>query len=236
MTPYKYQVRIIGGRWRNTRLPVPTLPGLRPSSDRVRETLFNWLMPRLGGARVLDLFREIQERTGVAYLFVSHDLAVVRHLSHRVAVMYRGEIVEWAFQPERFRLEYTASDGTRQQPIMIHRALLGSIERFFAILLEHYAGALPTCLAPVQVRVLPVADAHADYASEVLSSLLIREADAIADERWPNIARHYTYVSPQAIRSTNPGACFKAAGWLRCGTTKGGHGRQALVVLDRTRP
>lgn len=72
--------------------------------------------------------------------------------------------------------------------------------------------------------------------SEVLSSLLIREADAIADERWPNIARHYTYVSPQAIRSTNPGACFKAAGWLRCGTTKGGHGRQALVVLDRTRP
>jgi 16S rRNA (guanine966-N2)-methyltransferase len=50
------QVRIIGGQWRNTRLPVPTLPGLRPSSDRVRETLFNWLMPRLGGARVLDVF------------------------------------------------------------------------------------------------------------------------------------------------------------------------------------
>jgi len=50
------QVRIIGGRWRNTRLPVPILPGLRPSSDRVRETLFNWLMPKLGGARVLDVF------------------------------------------------------------------------------------------------------------------------------------------------------------------------------------
>ena len=50
------QVRIIGGQWRNTRLPVPILPGLRPSSDRVRETLFNWLMPRLGGARVLDVF------------------------------------------------------------------------------------------------------------------------------------------------------------------------------------
>lgn len=50
------QVRIVGGRWRNTRLPVPQLPGLRPTSDRVRETLFNWLMPRLAGARVLDLF------------------------------------------------------------------------------------------------------------------------------------------------------------------------------------
>ena len=54
---------------------------------------------------------------------------------------------------------------------MIHRALFGSVERFFGVLLEHYAGALPTWLAPVQVRVLPVADAHADYASEVLSSL-----------------------------------------------------------------
>ncbi|WP_311240021.1 MULTISPECIES: 16S rRNA (guanine(966)-N(2))-methyltransferase RsmD [unclassified Xanthomonas] len=50
------QVRIVGGRWRNTRLAVPDLPGLRPSSDRVRETVFNWLMPRLRGARVLDLF------------------------------------------------------------------------------------------------------------------------------------------------------------------------------------
>ncbi len=50
------QVRIIGGLWRNTRLPVPTLPGLRPSSDRVRETLFNWLLPKLGGAKVLDVF------------------------------------------------------------------------------------------------------------------------------------------------------------------------------------
>jgi len=50
------QVRIIGGRWRNTRLPVPALPGLRPSSDRVRETLFNWLLPKLGGAKVLDVF------------------------------------------------------------------------------------------------------------------------------------------------------------------------------------
>ena len=73
--------------------------------------------------------------------------------------------------PERFGIEYIAPDGTRQQPVMIHRALFGSVERFFGVLLEHYAGALPTWLAPVQVRVLPVADAHADYASEVLSSL-----------------------------------------------------------------
>ena len=74
-------------------------------------------------------------------------------------------------QPERFALEYTASDGTRQQPIMIHRALLGSIERFFAILLEHYAGAFPAWLAPEQVVGIPVAEDYADYLEGVVATL-----------------------------------------------------------------
>ena len=65
--------------------------------------------------------------------------------------------------PERFDLEYAAPDGTRQRPVMIHRALFGSIERFFAVLLEHYAGAFPPWLAPVQVVAIPVSDAHVDY-------------------------------------------------------------------------
>ncbi|MFZ8901640.1 MAG: threonine--tRNA ligase [Ilumatobacteraceae bacterium] len=73
--------------------------------------------------------------------------------------------------PERFQLEYVAPDGTRQRPIMLHRALFGSIERFFGVLVEHYAGAFPAWLAPVQVRVLPVAEAHHDYASEVVAHL-----------------------------------------------------------------
>jgi threonyl-tRNA synthetase len=73
--------------------------------------------------------------------------------------------------PERFELEYTASDGTRQQPVMIHRALMGSIERFFAILLEHYAGAFPPWLAPVQVVGIPVAEAHEDYLGGVIQRL-----------------------------------------------------------------
>ena len=64
------------------------------------------------------------------------------------------------YLPERFELEYTAADGTRQRPVMLHRALFGSIERFFAVLLEHYAGAFPAWLAPVQVVGIPV---HADY-------------------------------------------------------------------------
>ena len=74
-------------------------------------------------------------------------------------------------QPERFKLEYIAPDGSRRRPVMLHRALFGSVERFFGVLLEHYAGAFPTWLSPVQVKVLPVANAHSGYAASVVSSL-----------------------------------------------------------------
>jgi len=68
--------------------------------------------------------------------------------------------------PERFDLEYTAADGSRQRPVMIHRALFGSIERFFAVLLEHYAGAMPPWLSPVQAVGIPIGDAHVSYLQE----------------------------------------------------------------------
>jgi threonyl-tRNA synthetase len=73
--------------------------------------------------------------------------------------------------PERFNLEYVGSDGQRHRPIMLHRALFGSIERFFGVLTEHYAGAFPTWLAPEQVRVLPVAAAHDEYADSIVKQL-----------------------------------------------------------------
>ncbi|KJY50102.1 threonine--tRNA ligase [Bifidobacterium mellis] len=73
--------------------------------------------------------------------------------------------------PERFQLEYIAADGSRQRPVMIHRALFGSIERFFAILLEHYAGAFPAWLAPVQVQAVPVADEFAPHLEHLLDQL-----------------------------------------------------------------
>ncbi|HVB06557.1 MAG TPA: threonine--tRNA ligase [Acidimicrobiales bacterium] len=81
--------------------------------------------------------------------------------------------------PQRFGLSYVGSDNSRHQPIMIHRALFGSVERFFAVLLEHYAGKFPTWLAPVQARVLPVRDDHGDYAAEVTEQL--RSAGVRAD-------------------------------------------------------
>ncbi len=74
--------------------------------------------------------------------------------------------------PERFGLSYIGEDGVSHQPIMIHRALLGSIERFFGILIEHYAGAFPTWLAPVQAVVLPITDKQADYAAHVRDQLM----------------------------------------------------------------
>jgi threonyl-tRNA synthetase len=73
--------------------------------------------------------------------------------------------------PERFELEYTAADGSRQRPVLIHRALFGSIERFFGVLTEHYAGAFPAWMAPVQVVGIPVADGHVEYLEDVAAEL-----------------------------------------------------------------
>ena len=73
--------------------------------------------------------------------------------------------------PERFDLEFTGADGEKHRPIMIHRALFGSIERFFAILLEHYAGVFPVWLSPVQVVGIPVAEQYGDYLDGVIDQL-----------------------------------------------------------------
>ena len=73
--------------------------------------------------------------------------------------------------PARFELEYVAEDGTRKQPLMVHRALYGSIERFFGVLIEHYAGAFPVWLSPVQVAIIPIAERHVEYANKVASFL-----------------------------------------------------------------
>jgi len=85
--------------------------------------------------------------------------------------------------PERFELAYTGEDGKAHQPIMIHRALLGSIERFFGILVEHYAGAFPTWLAPVQVRVLPITDKQRQYADSIVGQLQAAGYRTEADAR-----------------------------------------------------
>jgi len=98
-------------------------------------------------------------------------------------------------QPARFGLEYSAADGTRQQPVMIHSAKFGSIERFFGVLVEHYAGAFPPWLAPVQVVGIPVTDEHVPYLVEVAAKLRAHavriEIDA-SDDRMPKKIRTHT--------------------------------------------
>jgi threonyl-tRNA synthetase len=95
--------------------------------------------------------------------------------------------------PQRFELEYSAADGTRQRPVMIHRALFGSIERFFGVLTEHYSGAFPPWLAPLQVVGIPVADAFADYLADVITQMkkagIRAELDA-SDDRMQKKVRN----------------------------------------------
>ena len=126
--------------------------------------------------------------------------------------------------PERFNLEYIGADGQRHQPFMVHRALLGSLERFFGILVEHYAGAFPTWLAPEQVRVLPISEKFFDYAKEIEMKL-----------RGLNI-RTTSDLSPSPI-----GAKVKAAGILRVpyllvvGEKEQTDGTVAISVRDRSK-
>ncbi|MFT4043496.1 MAG: threonine--tRNA ligase [Gordonia sp. (in: high G+C Gram-positive bacteria)] len=104
------------------------------------------------------------------------------------------------FEPELFELEYTASDGTKKRPVMIHRALFGSIERFFGVLTEHYAGAFPVWLAPVQVVGIPVAETFADHLQSVIDQLkalgIRAEVDHSDDRMQKKIRTHTTGKVP----------------------------------------
>jgi len=122
--------------------------------------------------------REAMNRHGVEYKVKEGDAAFYGpkiDIDVRDAIGRKWQLstIQCDFNlPERFELEYVGSDSQRHRPIMLHRALFGSVERFFGVLLEHYAGAFPTWLAPVQVRVLPVAASHEQYADEVVERLV----------------------------------------------------------------
>lgn len=94
------------------------------------------------------------------------------HLEDSIGRTWQCGTIQLDMQmPQRFDLEYTGADGEKHRPIMIHRVAFGSIERFIGILIEHFAGAFPTWLAPVQVKVLPISDKYMDYGKEVLAKL-----------------------------------------------------------------
>ena len=101
--------------------------------------------------------------------------------------------------PERFELEYIGPDGEKHRPIMLHRVIYGSIERFIGILTEHFAGAFPTWLAPVQVRVLPISEKHHEYARKVYERLQEHDIRVELDDRNEKIGYKIREAQVQKI-------------------------------------
>ena len=112
------------------------------------------------------------------------------HLADSLGRTWQCGTIQLDFQmPERFELEYVGEDGEKHRPVMIHRALLGSIERFIGVITEHFAGAFPTWLSPVQVKVLPVTDRAAEYANQVAAKLDAQGVRVEVDHRNEKIGK-----------------------------------------------
>ena len=140
-----------------------------------------------------DALRAALDDMGLPYVVNEGDGAfygpkIDFHLEDSLGRTWQCGTIQLDFQlPLRFELEYTGADGEKHRPIMIHRVVFGSIERFIGILIEHFAGAFPTWLAPVQVRVLPISDKHMEYGKEVLASLQNAGIRADLDTRTEKI-------------------------------------------------
>jgi threonyl-tRNA synthetase len=130
--------------------------------------------------RATDALREALERSGLAYTVAEGEGSfygpkVDFHFRDAIGRLWQLTTVQCDFGlPERFEMEYSGEDNARHRPVMIHRAILGSVERFSGVLIEHYAGAFPLWLSPEQVRLAPVADRHAEFARGLAARL--REA------------------------------------------------------------
>lgn len=112
------------------------------------------------------------------------------HIKDAIGRTWQTATIQLDFQlPGRFECEYVGEDNSKHQAVMIHRALLGSVERFMAVLIEHYAGKMPLWLAPQQVRILPITDRHTEYAGEVLFALQEAGVRAAVDERSESVSK-----------------------------------------------
>ena len=140
-----------------------------------------------------DALRGALDDLGLPYVVNEGDGAfygpkIDFHLEDSIGRTWQCGTIQLDFQlPLRFELEYTGADGEKHRPIMIHRVAFGSIERFIGILIEHFAGAFPTWLAPIQVKVLPISDKYMDYAENVLAQLKDAGIRAELDSRAEKI-------------------------------------------------
>ena len=155
--------------------------------------------------RATDALREAAEASGLDLVL---DPGGAAFYAPKISVQARDAIGRtWQMStiqvdlmlPERFGLEYTAADGTRQRPVMIHRALFGSMERFFGVLTEHYAGAFPAWLAPVQVVGIPVTDEQVGYLRDVALQLRARDIRVEVDDSDDRMQKKIRTASKQRI-------------------------------------
>jgi len=162
-----------------------------------------------GWAHAEAALREAVERSGLEYVVDEGEGAfygpkIDLQVTDAIGRAWQLTTVQVDFNlPERFGLAYAGADGAEHRPYMIHRALFGSLDRFFAILVEHYAGAFPTWLAPVQTVVVPVADRHADYGRRVAAALTDRglraEVDDSDDTMGAKIRKHQLAKVPYQL-------------------------------------
>ena len=148
------------------------------NKDHYAGTDENWKLAEDALANALNQKKlEYTRATGEATFY---GPKIDTHLSDALGRLWQGPTIQVDFNlPERFEIVYEGQDGNRHRPVMVHRTILGSMERFVAGLVEHYAGAFPVWLAPVQVRVINIADRHIEYCENVLATL--RDAGLRAD-------------------------------------------------------
>jgi len=160
--------------------------------------------------RATEALRHALDESAIPYVVAEGEGAFYApkidvHVRDAIGRRWQLSTLQVDFQlPERFDLEYITPENTRARPCVIHRALFGSIERFFGILVEHYVGAFPTWLAPVQVVVLPVADRHHAYASRVADRLhaegyRVELHDAHSDTLGARVRRAKTEKVPYVL-------------------------------------
>ena len=164
---------------------------------------------RIGGDELWDAaeaaLHGALERAGVEYQLNEGDGAfygpkIDLHMTDSIGRSWQMGTIQLDFQmPERFGITYTGEDNAEHTPAMIHRALFGSFERFIGILIEHYAGAFPVWLAPVQALVIPVADRHNDYARQVVAELNAAGLRAEADTRGESVGKKIAEAERQKM-------------------------------------
>ena len=165
--------------------PEPRL-STRPEQRLGTDEMWDRAEQALAGAmRAHGIDFEVDEGEGTFY-----GPKIDLHMTDSIGRAWQLGTVQLDYQmPERFELAYTGADNAEHRPVMIHRALMGSFERFIGILIEHYAGEFPLWLAPVQAAVLPIADRHVDYARRVADELRAAGLRAEVDERTESVGR-----------------------------------------------